>query len=74
MAEPKKSDDPYNIDFVRIVELISKYEQIKQSGEFKKYKEESAKKDFIMPLFEAFGWNVYNRAKRNDSNSAEETI
>lgn len=74
MAESKKSDDAYNIDFVRIVELISKYEQIKKSGEIKKYNEESTKKDFILPLFEALGWNVYNRGKRNDSISAEETI
>ena len=62
------------IDFERVVELISKYEQIKKSGEIKKYNEESTKKDFILPLFEALGWNVYNRAKRNDSISAEETI
>ena len=62
------------IDFERIIELISKYEQIKRSGEIKKYNEESTKKDFILPLFEALGWNVYNRGKRNDSISAEETI
>ena len=74
MDEHEKSKDPYNMDFVRIVELTSKYEQIKKSGEFKKYNEESTKKDFILPLFEALGWNVYNRGKRNDSISAEETI
>jgi len=64
----------YNIDFERIKELISKYEQIKNSGEIRKYKEEDTKKDFILPLFEALGWNVYNRANKNDSISAEETI
>ncbi len=64
----------YNIDFERILELISKYEQIKKSGEIKKYNEESTKKDFILPLFEALGWNVDNRGKSNDSVSAEETI
>ncbi len=62
------------IDFERVVELISRYEQIKKSGEIKKYNEESTKKDFILPLFEALGWNVYNRGKRNNSISAEETI
>ena len=74
MTEPRKLEDTNNIDFVRIVELISKYEQIKKSGEIKKYNEESTKKDFILPLFEALGWNVYNRGKRSDSISAEETI
>ena len=69
-----KGQEEYEIDFERVVELVSKYEQIKKSGEIKKYNEESTKKDFILPLFEALGWNVYNRAKRNDSISAEETI
>ena len=62
------------IDFDRIVELISKFDLINKSGEIKSYNEELTKKDFILPLFEALGWNVYNRAKRNDSISAEETI
>ncbi len=74
MAEPKKSEDIHNIDFARIVELISKYEQIKKSGEIKKYNEESTKKDFIQPLFESLGWNFSNRGKSNDSVSAEESI
>ena len=69
-----ESQEEYEIDFERVVELVFKYEQIKKSGEIKKYNEESTKKDFILPLFEALGWNVYNRAKRNDSISAEETI
>ncbi|MEM0134928.1 MAG: N-6 DNA methylase [Thermoplasmatales archaeon] len=64
----------YQVDFERIKELISKYEQIKQSGEIKRYNEEMTKKDFILPLFEALGWNVSNRAKRNNSITAEETI
>ncbi len=62
------------IDFERILELVSKYEQIKKSGEIKKYNEESTKKDFILPLFKSLGWNVDNRGKSNDSVSAEETI
>ncbi len=74
MTESEKKRVDYNINFERIVELISKYEQIKKSGEIRKYNEESTKKDFILPLFEALGWNVYNRGKRNDSISAEETI
>ena len=74
MAKSRKTGYNSDIDFERVVELISKYEQIKKSGEIKKYNEESTKKDFILPLFEALGWNVYNRAKRSDSISAEETI
>ncbi len=62
------------IDFERIIELASKYEQIKKSGEIKRYNEESTKKDFILPLFEALGWNVSNRAKKDNSVSAEEKI
>jgi type II restriction/modification system DNA methylase subunit YeeA len=62
------------IDFERVVELISKYEQIKKSGEIKKYNEESTKKDFIQPLFESLGWNFSNRGKSDDSVSAEEKI
>jgi hypothetical protein len=64
----------YNIDFERVIELISKYEEKKNSGEIRRYNEESTKKDFILPLFEALGWNVNNRGKRDDSISAEETI
>ncbi|MEM3860521.1 MAG: hypothetical protein QW478_14190 [Candidatus Micrarchaeaceae archaeon] len=39
----------YEIDFERIKELISRYEQIKQSGE-------------ILPLFEAL-WSVTGQTK-----------
>lgn len=70
MSEPEIAE----IDFERIVELISKYEQIKKSGEIKQYNEEMTKKDFILPLFEALGWNVYNRSKKDNSISAEENI
>ena len=68
------SIDDHGIDFERIIELTSKYEQIKKSGEIKRYNEESTKKDFILPLFKALGWNIDNRGKTNDFVSAEETI
>jgi type II restriction/modification system DNA methylase subunit YeeA len=71
MNDTKKE---YNIDFERVVELISKYKQIKKSGAIRNYKEEETKKDFIIPLFEALGWNVSNRGETNDSISAEEAI
>ena len=74
MTDLEKPKVDYNINFERIKELISKYDQIRKSGEIKRYNEEMTKKDFILPLFEALGWNVSNRAKRDDSVSAEEKI
>mgnify|MGYP001626196556 CR=1 FL=1 len=74
MVDSLKSNQDYNIDYEKIKELISKYEQIKKSGEIKRYNEESTKKDFILPLFEALGWNVYNKGNKDNSVSAEETI
>ena len=62
------------IDFERIKELVHKYKDLRALGEFKKYNEEMTKKDFILPLFEALGWNVYNRSRKNDVVSAEEKI
>jgi len=56
-----------NIDFERIKELISLFEQKKNSGEIKKYKEENTKKDFILPLFEALRWDVYSRIEKNSA-------
>jgi Type I restriction enzyme R protein N terminus (HSDR_N). len=64
MTDSEDSNQNYNIDFERIKELISRYEEIKNSGEIRKYKEEDTKKNFILSLFEALGWNVYNRGKR----------
>jgi len=50
--------------------LVKKYEDIKNSGKLKFYSEEQTKKDFILPLFEILGWDVYSRTEV----SAEETI
>ncbi len=50
--------------------LVKKYEDIKNSGKLKLYSEEQTKKDFILPLFEILGWDVYSRSEV----SAEETI
>ena len=74
MTESHTSEENYNIDFERIQELILKYQDKKYSGEIRRYNEELTKKDFILPLFEALGWNVYNRGKKDNSVSAEETI
>lgn len=62
------------IDYDRIYDLVQKYREIKQSGELRTYNEAMTKKDFILPLFEALGWNVYNKGRTNDTISAEESI
>src|SRR3989344_3219439 len=51
-------------------ELITKYERALSTGALKKYTEEETKKDFILPLFEILGWNVYDK----NEVSAEEHI
>ena len=61
------TNQDYGIDFERIKELISKYEEIRRLGEIKRYNEESTKKDFILPLFEALGWNVYSVTEKKYS-------
>ncbi len=66
--------DDYGIDFERVVELISKYEQRKKSGEIKRLGETETREDFINPLFKALGWNMENRLNRNDSVNKEENI
>ena len=68
------NQDEYGIDFEKVQELIEKFHGLKDTGLLRKYNEESTKKDFILPLFEALGWNTSNRGRRNDSVSAEEQI
>jgi len=53
-----------------IQDLIDKYEAAKSAGRLKLYTEEETKKDFILPLFEALGWNVRDKKEV----SAEEHI
>lgn len=54
----------------KIQELVEKYKQVVNSGQLKKYSEEQTKKDFIMPLFEVLGWDVFSK----NEVSAEESI
>ena len=68
------SIDDYGIDFERVVELISTYEQRKKSGEIKRLGETETRESFINPLFKALGWNMENRLNRNDSVNKEENI
>ena len=41
-----------------IEKLVEKYEVIANSNKLKTYNEEMTKKDFILPLFRALGWNI----------------
>lgn len=41
-----------------IKKLIEKYNKVVESGKLRFYNEEMTKKDFILPLFRALGWNV----------------
>lgn len=50
--------------------LVEKYEKVKTAGRLKSYTEEETKKDFILPLFEALGWDIYNK----NEVSAEESM
>ncbi len=43
----------------KIKGLIAKYERLKPA-QIKRYNEATTRKDFIMPLFQALGWDVYN--------------
>ncbi len=54
----------------KIQELTEKYEQVLKSGELNKYSEEQTKINFILPLFEALGWNILEK----NEVSAEESI
>jgi len=38
--------------------LVKKYDKIVKENRANRYKEEETKKDFILPLFRALGWNV----------------
>ncbi|KEQ56787.1 putative type I restriction enzyme MjaXP M protein [Marine Group I thaumarchaeote SCGC RSA3] len=56
-----------------IQELIDKYERFTKSGKIDSLKEEETKKDFIIPLFEILGWDVYNKKSDNEVSAEEKT-
>ena len=45
----------------KIAKLVEKYEAVERAGRIRSYTEEETKKDFILPLFEALGWGVYEK-------------
>ncbi len=54
----------------QITGLLEKYDKVVEEKRVGKYNEEMTKKDFILPLFRALGWNVENSSEV----TAEETI
>ncbi len=53
-----------------INKLVEKYNTLEKEGRIKDYNEEMTKKDFILPLFKALGWDTENSKEV----SAEEAI
>jgi type I restriction-modification system DNA methylase subunit len=54
----------------RIKVLVEKYAELEKEGRIGKYNEEMTKKDFILPLFDALGWNTVDSREV----SAEERV
>ena len=54
----------------RIKFLVEKYAESEKEGRIGKYNEEMTKKDFILPLFDALGWNTVDSREV----SAEERV
>lgn len=59
-----------NVCRSEIKKLIEKFERVIKEGRYKKYNEENTKKDFVLPLFRALGWNVED----SDEVKAEEKV
>jgi predicted type IV restriction endonuclease/methylase of polypeptide subunit release factors/uncharacterized phage-like protein YoqJ len=57
------------VDLDAIKRLVEKYELLTKEGKLKDYNEETTKKNFILPLFKALGWDT-----EGPDVSAEETI
>ncbi len=57
----------------RIAELVAKYQAEAESGKLKKYTEEDVKKGFIIPFFEAFGWDSKERSEVSSEESIQST-
>ena len=59
-----------DIALQKIKALVDKYNTVVKKGRLSKYNEEMTKKDFILPLFDALGWNTADSMEV----SAEEKI
>ena len=58
------------VDLDKIKQLVDNYYSLEQDEKLKDYNEEMTKKDFILPLFRALGWDTENSKEV----SAEEAI
>jgi len=54
----------------KIKKLVEKYEKVRSNGRLRSYTEEETKNGFIIPLFEALGWDFSNKSEV----SAEESM
>ena len=54
-----KKDEARN----NIAKLVKTYELVLEKGKAKSYTEEETKKEFILPLFKALGWDVDSKAE-----------
>ena len=52
----------------QIERLVNKFADL-TAAEFKKKNESMTCKDFILPLFQALGWDVYNNVSNNEVTS-----
>ncbi len=50
----------------RIRALTGRYQEVDRSGAARRYNEAQTVNDFILPLFEALGWDIHNRTTRNE--------
>src|SRR5437868_279459 len=59
----EKNQDSLDISSAKstITDLVLKYKSVVKDGKLKGYTEEETKKDFILPLFKALGWDVDNK-------------
>ncbi len=57
----------------KIERLVKKFDNLSAS-QLKKYNEANTRKDFILPLFHALGWDVYNDFSTNEVVEEETTI
>ncbi len=57
----------------KIAKLIEKYEKLTPQRK-KSYNEADTRRDFIMPLFQALGWDVYNDLTENEVVEEETSI
>lgn len=69
---PENAENQFDVEGAKktIADLTAKYKAVVRDGKVKGYTEEETKKDFILPLFKALGWNVDDK----EEVSAEEHL